>query len=61
VPTLIITGSDDVLMPLPTSQAMADAIPGSTLIVLPEAAHLSNVDAPEAFNAEIRAFLKGIA
>jgi len=61
VPTLIITGSDDVLMPLPTSQAMANAIPGSALVVLPEAAHLSNVDAPEGFNAAIRAFLKGIA
>jgi pimeloyl-ACP methyl ester carboxylesterase len=60
VPTLIITGSDDALMPLPTSQAMADAIPNSTLVVLPKAAHLSNVDAPEAFNAAIVGFLQRV-
>jgi pimeloyl-ACP methyl ester carboxylesterase len=61
VPALIITGTDDALMPLPTSQAMADAIPNSTLVILPKAAHLSNVDAPEAFNAAIVAFLRHIS
>jgi 3-oxoadipate enol-lactonase len=60
VPTLIITGSDDALMPLPTSQTMADAIPNSTLVVLPKAGHLSNVDAPEAFNAAIVDLLRRI-
>jgi len=60
VPTLILTGSKDALMPLPTSQVMADAIPNSTLVVLPEAAHLSNAEAPEAFAAAIMAFLPRI-
>lgn len=58
VPTTIITGDSDVLMPLETSQAMADAIPGSTLVVLPHAAHLSNVEAPDAFNAAITEHLQ---
>lgn len=58
VPTTIITGDADVLMPLETSQAMADAIPGSTLVVLQNAAHLSNVEAPDAFNAAVAEHLQ---
>ena len=58
VPTLIITGSEDSLMPLPTSELLHNGIPGSSLVVIPGVAHLSNVEAPERFNAEIRSFLR---
>ncbi len=57
VPTLIITGAYDDLMPLPTSRAMHEAIPQSHLVILPGAAHLSNVEAPEPFNRAVRDFL----
>ncbi len=57
VPTLIITGAHDELMPLPTSRAMHEAIQQSQLVVLPGAAHLSNVEAPELFNQAVREFL----
>jgi pimeloyl-ACP methyl ester carboxylesterase len=60
VPTLIITGSDDSLMPLPTSEAMHLAIPGSELVVLPDAAHLSNLEDPERFNATVERFLASL-
>ncbi|MBK6343903.1 MAG: alpha/beta fold hydrolase [Flavobacteriales bacterium] len=60
-PALIITGSDDALMPLPTSEAMHAALPGSRLIVIEGAAHLSSVEAPEQFNAEVSLFLKQLA
>jgi 3-oxoadipate enol-lactonase len=60
VPTLIITGSDDILMPLPTSEAMHEAIPGSELVVLPDAGHLSNLEAPERFNATVERFLASL-
>lgn len=60
IPTLIITGDADELMPLPTSQAMADVIPGARLAVLPKAGHLSNVEAPEQFNATVRSFLASL-
>jgi 3-oxoadipate enol-lactonase len=56
-PALIITGSNDVLMPMPTSEAMHAAIPSSRLAVIEGAAHLSNVEAPEQFNAEVQQFL----
>jgi pimeloyl-ACP methyl ester carboxylesterase len=60
VPTLIITGSDDSLMPLPTSEAMHAAIAGSELVVLPDAAHLSNLEDPVRFNATVERFLASL-
>ncbi len=58
VPVLIITGAHDELMPLATSTAMHAAIPHSRLVVLPGAAHLSNMEAPELFNQAVRDLLQ---
>jgi pimeloyl-ACP methyl ester carboxylesterase len=33
------------------------SIPGSTLVVLPDAGHACNIEAPEAFNQAVRSFL----
>ena len=60
-PTLIITGEHDALMPLPTSQAMATAAPRSTLVVLPHAGHLSNMEAADGFNKAVLAFLRTLS
>lgn len=57
VPTLVITGSADTLIPVSESEALAAAIPGARLVVLPGAAHLSNVEAPDAFDRAVREFL----
>ena len=58
IPTLIIAGSADTLIPPAESETMARAIAGSKLIVIPDAAHLSNIENPEAFNAAVRAFIR---
>lgn len=50
IPTTIITGNEDPLMDLSTSEEMHKAIADSWLIVIEGAAHLSNVDRPEQFN-----------
>lgn len=60
VPTLIITGSEDQLMPFPTSQAMAERIPHSDLVVIRGAAHLPNLEAPVQFNTLVRVFLRSL-
>lgn len=60
-PALVITGDSDTLMPLATSQAMADALPNGRLVVLPGAAHLSNLEVPELFNATMAEFLGGLS
>lgn len=57
VPTLIITGSDDALMPLETSEALHRAIPGSRMMVIQGAGHLSPVEAPALFNEAVELFL----
>lgn len=57
VPTLIITGGNDTLIDKRESEAMHDAVPGSELVVIPEAGHLTNIEAPDAFNSALRRFL----
>ncbi len=46
VPTLIVAGREDPATPPPHARELADGIPGATLVELPAAAHLANVDQP---------------
>lgn len=57
VPTLVITGEEDELIPVDESRAMAKAIPGATLVIIPRAGHLANLEQPEAFNQALHEFL----
>ncbi len=50
VPTLVITGADDVLIPPAESEKLAAGIPGATLAVIPAAGHLVAAEQPESFN-----------
>ena len=52
-PTLVIAGADDPGVTPEQAALLADAIDGSRLVVLPEAAHLANVEQPEAFSAAV--------
>jgi pimeloyl-ACP methyl ester carboxylesterase len=58
VPTLLVYGDKDVRAPLTVAENLHTAIPGSTLVVLPDAGHLCNIDAPEDFNRAVRTFLR---
>ena len=55
--TLILQGALDQAVPAAVAQSMAEAIPDAHLVTLPDAAHLSNIERPEAFNAALRQFL----
>jgi 3-oxoadipate enol-lactonase len=57
-PTLVIVGEDDQATPVAESQYIAQRIPGSTFVTIPEAGHLSNFEQPVAFNQAIRSFLE---
>jgi 3-oxoadipate enol-lactonase len=61
VPTLIIVGEEDGLTPPADAQLMADKIASSKLETIPGAAHLSNLERPEAFNGAVSEFLKTLA
>jgi 3-oxoadipate enol-lactonase len=51
--TLVIAGADDPAIPPAHGAAIAGAIPGARLAVLPDAAHLANVEQAEAVNGLI--------
>jgi pimeloyl-ACP methyl ester carboxylesterase len=57
VPTLIVVGSEDTLTPPSESAAMHRAVPQSQLVTIPHAGHLSNLEAPAAFNRALASFL----
>lgn len=57
VPTLVVVGEHDAGAPPDVAQAMHAGIPGSQLVVLPHAGHLSNLEAADEFNAAVSDFL----
>jgi pimeloyl-ACP methyl ester carboxylesterase len=58
VPTLLLYGDMDVRSPVSIGEALHAQIPGSKLVVMPGAGHVSNFEAPERFNAKVRGFLR---
>ncbi len=60
VPTLVITGAEDTLIPPTESELMRNGIRGARLVVIDGAAHLSNVEQPDAFNRAVKEFLQSI-
>jgi DNA-binding transcriptional LysR family regulator len=57
VPTLVIWGSEDRVLPLAESEALQRGIGGAELAILPDAGHASNQERPVEFNALLRSFL----
>jgi pimeloyl-ACP methyl ester carboxylesterase len=57
VPTLLVAGEHDRNAPPPMMKAMADAIAGSTYIVMKGVGHLQNLEAPDDFDGLLLNFL----
>ena len=57
-PVLVVAGEEDRTFPVAETHAMAEAIPGSQFIVLPNVGHLAALEAPEKVNAAIDKFLE---
>jgi 3-oxoadipate enol-lactonase len=55
-PTQIIVGELDQATPPSDAKLMTDQIPNARLTVIPQAAHLANLEQPEAFNQIVMAF-----
>lgn len=60
VPTLIVVGENDAVTPPEASRSMHSQIGSSQLVVIPDAGHLSNLEAPEAFNGALAGFLTSL-
>jgi 3-oxoadipate enol-lactonase len=61
VPTLILVGQHDAITPPSASHAMKEKIPDAELHVIPDAAHMSNLENSEEFNAHLLKFLKKLS
>ena len=57
VPVLCLAGEHDRNAPPPMMERMAAKIPGARYVCLPGVGHLSNLEAPAAFNAAVLALL----
>ena len=58
VPTLLIWGEVDVRSTLDVARQFEEAIPDTTLVVLPGAGHVSNLERPGEFNDAVRAICR---
>lgn len=57
VPTLVVAGADDALVPIERHEEVRDAVAGAHLVVLDETGHLSTLEAPHAVAAALSTWL----
>lgn len=58
LPTRVIVGADDPATTPADAKAIHEGIEGSSLVIIDDAAHLSNVEQPEAFDQAVLDFLE---
>lgn len=59
-PTLVMTGRQDSATTVDNAIVLHRMIDGSTLHLIDDAAHLSNIEQPEAFNRALRTFIDSV-
>ena len=57
-PTLVIVGDDDIVTPPAASEFLVKHISSSSLVRIPQAGHLTNIEKPAEFHAALRPFLE---
>jgi len=60
VPTLVMVGEKDQVIPAGNSRKLAEAIPGAKLVVYPEGGHVPMEQLPDRSAADLRAFLESL-
>ena len=58
VPTLVLHGESDDLIPLPNAQRLANGIPGARLKAYPHTGHMPHIERRSEFLADLRGFLE---
>lgn len=56
-PIQVIVGEQDAGTPVAMAQEIHHAAPGSELVIIPDASHLSNMEQPQAFDQALTGFL----
>jgi pimeloyl-ACP methyl ester carboxylesterase len=60
VPTLLVWGARDGIVPLQIGERLASGMPSARLVVIPAAGHQPMWEAPAAFNAALGTFLSAV-
>lgn len=60
VPTLIIHGEEDDIVPLAEAEGMCEAIPDAELVIVPNAGHLPNLEGAAQFNGALWNYLESL-
>jgi len=61
VPTLVMHGARDRIVPAANAQRLADGIAGARLVMFPDAGHAYTTDVTQAANQEVLHFLAGLS
>jgi pimeloyl-ACP methyl ester carboxylesterase len=61
VPTHIIWGEDDRVIPPAYAAALKGLIAGATVTMLPSSAHLPHIEQPQAFASDVAQFIRSTA
>jgi 3-oxoadipate enol-lactonase len=56
-PSLVVVGEQDAGTPVEMAREIHAAMPGSELVIIPSASHLSNMEQPAAFTRALATFL----
>jgi 3-oxoadipate enol-lactonase len=59
-PVLVVVGEQDMGTPVAMAREIHEHAPGSKFVVLANAAHLSNMEQPQAFDRAVSEFLAGV-
>ena len=60
-PVLVVVGAEDVVTPPEKARTMAKLAAEATLVEIPGAGHLANLEAPALFNTALWKFLQPLA
>ncbi|MGW7489858.1 alpha/beta fold hydrolase [Streptomyces sp. NPDC054786] len=60
VQTLVVVGTEDAYTPVSDARDIHERIPDSRLTIIEHAAHMPNLERPDAFNAALDAFLRSL-
>jgi len=60
LPVLVLVGSEDVLTPPAVAHAMAEAVPGATMVEIADAGHLPSLEQPAVVTAALQRFLDAL-
>ena len=61
VPSLVISGDDDRIVPVQSSVRLAEELPNAELVVIPGCGHVPHEECPEAFLVAVKTFLGELA